>query len=116
MGCSASKENIESEMLLLRLMRTEIHDERAQILKQLEELTGKRVLRDRVPDYIEQPTKKPRKSKTQPKKPKPAQIQKEKSATQKKKVLRRKQSTGPDDSENSVEDDNSNNSSFEQPK
>ena len=43
MGCGHTKENIEAEMLLLQLMRTEFQDERKAILKQLKEINGKKV-------------------------------------------------------------------------
>lgn len=46
------KDDIEAEMLLLQLTRTGIQDERKEILKQLEELSGKRVIRPRIPDYL----------------------------------------------------------------
>ena len=46
------KDDIEAEMLLLQLTRTGIQDERKEILKRLEELSGKRVIRPRIPDYL----------------------------------------------------------------
>lgn len=48
MGCGHTKENIEAEMLLLQLMRTEIQDERKAILKQLKEINGKKVIRPKI--------------------------------------------------------------------
>ena len=52
MGCGQTKENIEAEMLLLQLIRTEIQDERKAILKQLKEINGKKVIRPKIPDYL----------------------------------------------------------------
>ena len=52
MGCGHTKEDIEAEMLLLQLMRTEIQDERKAILKQLKEINGKKVIRPKIPDYL----------------------------------------------------------------
>ncbi|MCQ2819526.1 MAG: hypothetical protein MJ252_19865 [archaeon] len=52
MGCSTSKESIETEMLILRLTRTQIQEEREAIIKQLEELSGKKVIRAKIPDYL----------------------------------------------------------------
>ena len=46
------KDDIEAEMLLLQLTRTGIQDERKEIFKRLEELSGKRVIRPRIPDYL----------------------------------------------------------------
>ena len=63
MGCGQTKENIEAEMLLLQLMRTEIQDERKAILKQLEEINGKKVIRPKIPDYLAKKEAKKRKKK-----------------------------------------------------
>ena len=52
MGCSPSRESIESEILMLRLVRTQIQDEKKQILKELEKMTGKKIVRPQVPDYL----------------------------------------------------------------
>ena len=52
------KDDIEAEMLLLQLTRTGIQDERKKILKRLEELSGKRVIRPRIPDYLAKKSKK----------------------------------------------------------
>ena len=46
------KDDIEAEMLLLQLTRTGIQDERKEILKRLEELSGKKVIRPRIRDYL----------------------------------------------------------------
>lgn len=52
MGCSPTRENIESEMLILRLLRTQIQEERIQILNELEKMTGRKIVRPTIPDYI----------------------------------------------------------------
>ena len=52
MGCGPQREQIESEMLLLRLTRTQIQEERAAILKELERITGQKVIRAKIPDYL----------------------------------------------------------------
>lgn len=52
MGCTQMKDDIEAEMLLLQLTRTGIQDERKEILKRLEDLSGKRVIRPKIPDYL----------------------------------------------------------------
>ena len=80
MGCGHTKENIEAEMLLLQLMRTEIQDERKAILKQLKEINGKKVIRPKIPDYLA----------------KTAASSKKKKESQKKK-LKTKQGTKSDD-------------------
>jgi len=53
MGCSSSREKIESRMLILKLKRIEIKQEREERIKALEKLTGKEIKRKSVPDYIE---------------------------------------------------------------
>ena len=55
------KDDIEAEMLLLQLTRTGIQDERKEILKRLEELSGKRVIRPRIPDYLAKKSQKKKK-------------------------------------------------------
>jgi hypothetical protein len=53
MGCASSREKIESRMLILKLKRIEIKQEREERIKALEKLTGKEIKRKSVPDYIE---------------------------------------------------------------
>jgi hypothetical protein len=57
MGCGMTKEKIEIEMLYLQLMRTEIQDERRAILEKFEELTGTKITRLSIPDYIDESDK-----------------------------------------------------------
>ena len=53
MGASSTREKIESKMLKLKLRRVEIKQERIERVKQLEELTGKEIIREPIPDYID---------------------------------------------------------------
>ena len=53
MGSISSKEKIESKMLMLKLKKIQIRRERTERLKQLEVLTGKEIIRETIPDYIE---------------------------------------------------------------
>ena len=58
-----TKEKIEIEMLYLQLMRTEIQDERRAILEKFQELTGTKITRLSIPDYIDENDKEKRKIK-----------------------------------------------------
>ena len=53
MGCSSSREKLESRMLMLKLKRIEIKQEREERIKALEKLIGKKIPRKSIPDYIE---------------------------------------------------------------
>ncbi len=53
MGCSSSREKLESRMLMLKLKRIEIKQEREERIKALEKLLGKQIPRKSIPDYIE---------------------------------------------------------------
>ena len=53
MGCSAPKEKLEDEMMLMKLKRMEIQMEKEKELKKLSEMEGKPVQRGIVPDYID---------------------------------------------------------------
>ena len=53
MGVSSAREKIESKMLKLKLRRVEIKQERMERVKQLEKLTGKEIIREPIPDYID---------------------------------------------------------------
>ena len=52
MGCATVKEKIESQMMLLKLERVDIMQEREDKIKELEKMTGQTVVRPPVPDYI----------------------------------------------------------------
>ena len=52
MGCSINKENIESEMLILQLKKAKIQEERKKMLQMYKDLTGEKLYRKKVPDYI----------------------------------------------------------------
>lgn len=53
MGCRITKEKIESEILILQLTRSEIKQERSEIIEKYKEITGKKLLRPKIPDYID---------------------------------------------------------------
>lgn len=53
MGCGVTKEKIELEIIMLQLTREEIRDEREAILTKLTEVTGKKILRPKIPDYLD---------------------------------------------------------------
>ena len=53
MGASSAREKLESKMLKLKLRRVEIKQERMERVKQLEEITGKEIIREPIPDYID---------------------------------------------------------------
>jgi hypothetical protein len=53
MGCSSTREKLESRMLILKLKKIEIKKEREERIKDLERITGKPVKRDIIPDYID---------------------------------------------------------------
>ena len=52
MGCATMKEKIESQIMLLKIERTEIGKEREEKIKQLEEMTGEKIYRKPIPDYL----------------------------------------------------------------
>ena len=52
MGCESAKEKIESKMLYLKLERASIREERKNILKELEKITGFEWKRNEIPDYM----------------------------------------------------------------
>ena len=53
MGCTSTREKLESKMLVLKLERVLIKQERKKMMKDLEELVGGTVKRVQVPDYID---------------------------------------------------------------
>ena len=93
MGCGQTKENLEAEMLLLQLMRTEIQDERKIILKKLEDLSGKKIIRPKIPEYVA----------SSPKSKSPKRKKKHSEEKHKKKSLKNKQSTCDDEESNNDE-------------
>ena len=52
MGCATMKEKIESQIMLLKIERAEIGKEREEKIKQYEEITGEKIYRKPIPDYI----------------------------------------------------------------
>ena len=57
MGCAMTKEKIESEMLLIQLERIKIRDERNLIISQLQNVTGEKYKRKKIPDFIKKKKK-----------------------------------------------------------
>ena len=53
MGTTSTREKIESKMLKLKLRRIEIKQERIERVNQLEKITGKEIIREPIPDYID---------------------------------------------------------------
>ena len=53
MGTISAKEKIESQMLMLKLKKIQIRRERIERIKQLKILTGKEIIRETIPDYID---------------------------------------------------------------
>ena len=54
MGCTSATEDLESKMLMLKIKRIAIQKERDKKIKKLEKLTGEDVVREAIPDYLEE--------------------------------------------------------------
>lgn len=52
MGCGNTRERIENKILILQLTRYEIQQERTEILKRYEEITGCKLVRPKIQDYV----------------------------------------------------------------
>ena len=52
MGCATVKEKLESKIMLLKLQKVDILQEREEKLKEYQKLTGETLQRKPVPDYI----------------------------------------------------------------
>lgn len=53
MGCSESQFELEAELLELKLKRQVIQDQKKQLAKEYTELTGTKLDREKVPDYVD---------------------------------------------------------------
>ena len=53
MGCENSKEDLEARMLMLKMKRHAIRQQRIKKIKRLEELTGEKIIVEPLPDYEE---------------------------------------------------------------
>ena len=53
MGCTSANEDLETKLLMLKIKRVAIQQERNKKIKKLEKLTGEQVVRESIPDYIE---------------------------------------------------------------
>ena len=60
MGCSETKEDVESQMFELRLERDKIRKERNEMLIKYKLITGKNLKPKKIPDYIYTEKKKKR--------------------------------------------------------
>jgi hypothetical protein len=52
MGCATMREKIESQIMILKIERAEIGKEREEKIKQYEEITGEKIYRKPIPDYL----------------------------------------------------------------
>ncbi|MCQ2820280.1 MAG: hypothetical protein MJ252_23690 [archaeon] len=99
MGCGVSKESIEADMLILRLERVQIQEERDLIIQELEKLTGKKVIRAQVPDYLSHSHEEEKTERKIEVKEDPKKRRKSSSKKKKKKKMRYKTSTKEGESE-----------------
>ena len=53
MGCTSNREQIEDEIMKLKLVRMEIQMERENHINKLSEMDGKKITYNNVPDYID---------------------------------------------------------------
>jgi len=53
MGCEETRESIESDMLLIKLQKIKLKDEREAIIKEFEEKYGIKIKRKKIPNYID---------------------------------------------------------------
>ena len=54
MGCSSAKERIVNKMLTLKLQKFLLNEERERRCKDYKHLTGNKIEKKEIPDYIEQ--------------------------------------------------------------
>ena len=52
MGCGTVKEKLEYQIMVLKVEKLDIIQERAEKLKELEKITGEPVIRQPVPNYL----------------------------------------------------------------
>ena len=52
MGCATMKEKIESQIMILKIERAQIAKEREEKIRELEEMTGEKIYRKPIPDYL----------------------------------------------------------------
>lgn len=58
MGCGTVKEKLEYQIMVLKVEKLDILQERAEKIKQLEKITGEPVIRKHIPNYMSQVEKK----------------------------------------------------------
>ena len=52
MGCGTVKEKLEYQIMVLKVEKLDIIQERAEMMKELEKITGEPVVRKPVPNYL----------------------------------------------------------------
>ena len=52
MGCASAREKIESKIMLLKLKKVDLIQEREDKIKEYQKMTGKILRRKPIPDYI----------------------------------------------------------------
>ena len=52
MGCASAREKLESKIMLLKLKKVNIIQERENKLREYQKITGKKLERNPIPDYI----------------------------------------------------------------
>ena len=53
MGCEETRESIELDMLIIKLQKIKLNDEREAIIKEFEEKYGIKIKRKKIPNYID---------------------------------------------------------------
>ena len=54
MGCEYTKEDLEARMLMLKIKRLAIRQQRMKKIEKLEKLTGEKIIIEPIPDYLEE--------------------------------------------------------------
>ena len=54
MGCEYTKEDLEARMLMLKIKRLAIRQQRRKKIEKLEKLTGEKIIIEPIPDYLEE--------------------------------------------------------------
>ena len=54
MGCEYTKDDLETKKLMLEMKRIAIRNQRKKKIEKLEKLTGKKILTEPIPDYLEE--------------------------------------------------------------
>ena len=54
MGCEYTKEDLEARMLMLKIKRLAIRQQRRKKIEKLEKLTGEKIIIEPIPDYLDE--------------------------------------------------------------